>query len=631
MRDYYLLFGDTAEYSSGSAENAQIGTNVAELFDQNICQRKVATAELNVCRLDGSYDWYDGSNKGLGIWSECAGADGYMSNPLAITIQFKDAVAFSGAWAIWGDTKPQMANITFYNSQGQSLGNVNLADDLFSRFYYEQYGKILSDVKSIKINNIKCKPYQRFKLIELFVGEDVVVINSDSIASCTVSASYSPICNELPIDTLEAQLVSDNVAFSAVVKKSQVTRLENNIVRPYVIEDTTVYALGKYNTGNLTTSAGSELTISAENDMGKLSESNCEPDTMFGLSSTWYKQNGTKYGVAYRRNNILWQVLEHIGAENCLSLTADKDFSINTVFRGRATSSNCRELMQTILCGRGATSYMMRDGRRLLESTTFAFSNAAQHMLDHTLDSFSYDLLPKIGKIKYSGKATGSMFAWVQYYTSGQDESPIEYQAIKSNNVQYDIEFDSDFLPCMITAAVDGSAVATHRFSCATGFRPTIKELVDSTNKFRITSEDIRPGRMIVTADQSGGILNTSGNLPAIIAVYGLKKFENEADSAHTFSLENGSYNQSEINIPDFIADLNAMTKSWKAYAEYTAEVQFSTEKNVWLGEEVTIPAVHNNRKPPDTFGVKNINVHVTGVTVDLCSGLTQVKGVSKP
>lgn len=625
MRDYYILVGESAKISSASGTHLEYGTNTTELFDGCIRARKVATAELNVTKLDGTYEWFSDTSN-IGVWTEVADGDGNLTNNPTITAIFANPIDFNCFKLFFGDTKPIQYNIFFYDTNGKSVfGSVNWIDDYG---YLADYTN--KNVKTVVISDIKMPPYQRFKLCEIFVGWDMEVFTSANIASCNISASYSPIANEIPTDSMECTLVSDDMRFHPLNEIST-KKLKHKVpLRPFTIDNYQAEQLGTYYISDFDCGTGYEAIITAESDMSNIAEKTCNPDLMYNFKNLWYKVSNKKISGSVYRNHMLWEILKIIGITNYTNDSSD--LSINTTMENFAQSDNCRELFQSILLGLGSTSYMKRDGKRQLVSTGSALLGTLSHTLDHTIGDMSYSHSDKVNSVKINNLGLETKFCTRQLYSSNNDDFDLEYKA-ESGNVTYETSFDEKFIPCAISVSTldddiySGRNVMTHHFK---GVSPSLyNNLTDSgdtssNNEFFLMEEDISPGKMKLVVRQLS-MLNPD---TTHITIYGLMRYKIEDMFEFVMKLTDGD-NQIDINIPDFKANFNRIERAWKSFAEYTDEVKFETESPLWIGEKATLPIAYENYSQEKSL--KRITASITDVSIDLCSGITKAKGVVKP
>lgn len=626
MRDYYILVGESAKISSASGTQLEYGTNTSELFDGCTRARKVATAELNVTKLDGTYEWFDG-NSNIGVWTKVADENGGFTNSPTITVIFSEPISFNCFKLCFGDTKPKYYTITFYDANGVKIFSyVNATNDSYDLGNYK-------NAKKAVITDIEMPPHQRFKLCEVLVGQDMEVFTSANIASCSISASYSPIGNEIPVDSMECALISDDMRFHALNTVSNESKKlkDKATVKPFVIDDYNASQLGTYYISTLDTSSGVQALITAESDLSEVSDAICDPTTMYNFPNLWYKSSGRKVSGYVRRNYTLNQILKIIGLKDYVITSGS--ISENTTMEMFAHSDNCRDLFQSVLLCIGATSYMRRDGKRSLLSTSTALSGTQSHSIDHTLGDISYTKNSAVNSIKFSYIGLASKFCTRQIYQSSDDTFGLEYKR-EFGIVTYEINFDDKFIPCAISVStLDGSDLTTGRNVMIHHFNGVSQNLYSNltdhddnsqNNEFYITNEDITSGKLNLTVRQTS--LMDSENTR--IGIYGLMRFETEITSEFIMKISDGN-NQIEINIPDFGPNFNLIEIAWKSFSKYIGKVNFETEKTVWIGENVTLPIAYENYSPEKIL--KRITASITDVSIDLCSGITKAKGVVKP
>lgn len=621
MRDYYILAGETAEISSAAISGIEYN-NVKEIYDGNIKTRKVATAELNTTVLDGTYEWYEDSMTGIGVWSKVADENGNFTTRPSITITFAEAVNLNSFRLFFGDTFPVSYSVKFLDASGAVLGTRTEMANIIE----------YSGVKTVVITVEKMKPYQRFKLAEAIFGTDLGVFSASSISACNIIAEYSPVANEIPIDSMELSLVSDGLGYHVYNQSSNMLKILKNgtKLRPFVTDDDGTNQLGEFYITNIDSSSGSECYITAESYMQRISEAECDPATMYNYPSLWYKVGGKKRTGYARRNYMVWQILDIIGLTNEHRFSiSDTCWSINSSMIFGANSNNCRDLLQSILLGQGATAYMRKDGKMALMSTVKALEGSKSHTLDHTVGSLSVIKSEPINAIVISHLGFSSMFCTRKQYSSADDDFNLEYNS-KIGNVTYSATFDEKFLPCSISVsvvdpdAVSGGSVAHKRF---TPIASTIFSTPDSNTSnsgFYISSDDVTYGKMTVNVSQSKQ-LDANGE-DVTIYVNGLERFEMNEMFDYEMNFSDGE-NKLAVNIPDFKADMNNMTIAWQTYVAKNIEVNFETEKTIWIGENVTLPIIYANYSKKSSYR-KNITASIVNVNIDLCTGITSAKGV---
>lgn len=623
MRNYYILAGETVEIASVAISGTEYGV-ANEIYDGNIKAKKVATAELNTTVLDGTYDWYEDDMTGIGIWSKVADENGNLSPRPAITVTFAEAVNLNSFRFSTGGTGTVVKSytFTFKDANGNVLGKrtepVNVIE--------------YDGVKTVEITVEKVNPYQRFKLAEVMFGTDFEVFGASSISACNITAAYSPIANEIPIDSMELSLASDVMGYHVYNQSSNMLKILKNgtKLRPFVTDDDGTNQLGTFYITDIDSSIGSECYITAENYIQRISDAECDPTTMYNYPSLWYKRNGKKITGYARRNYIIWQILDIIGlTDKYRASISDSYWSINTAMIFSANSNNCRELFQSILLGQGATAYMRKDGRIALLSTVKALSGTTSHTLDHTVGNLNVIKTEPINSIVVSHLGNSSMFCTRKQYSSSDDDFNIEYNS-KIGNVTYSITFDEKFLPCSISVSVvdpdtvSGKSVVYKRFTPIGSTIFSTPENNTSSSGFYVSSDDVTYGKMTVNVAQSKQ-LDANGE-DVTIHVDGLERFEMNEMFDFEIKFSDGD-NKLAVNIPDFKADMNNITVAWQSYVAKNVEVNFETEKTIWIGENVTLPIIYANYS--NRLGYKkNITANITSVNIDLCTGITNAKGV---
>ena len=621
MRDYYILAGETAEISSVAISGTEYGI-ASEIYDGNIKAKKVATAELNTTVLDGTYDWYEDGITGYGLWSKVADENGSLSPRPSITINFADAVNLNSFRLFFGDTTPLSYSVKFMDASNNVLGTrTEMAN-------YITY----NNVKTVVITVEKMKPYRRFKLAEVMFGTDFGIFSASSISACNIIAEYSPVANEIPIDSMELSLVSDGMGYHVYNQSSNMLKILKNgtKLRPFVTDGDGTSQLGTFYITDIDSSSGSECYITAESYMQRISEGECDPATMYNYPSLWYKVSGRKITGYARRNHLVWQILDIIGlTDEYRTSVKDSNWSINTGMIFSANSNNCRDLLQSVLLGQGATAYMQRDGKTALLSTVKALAGTKSHTLDHTVGSLSVIKTEPINAVVVSHLGHSSMFCTRKLYSSADDDFNLEYNP-KIGSVTYSITFSEKFMPCSISvSAVDpdtmsGGSVMQKKFSPISDTFSPGNDNNPQNSGFCVISDDITYGKMTVNVSQSKR-LDANGE-DVTIHVSGLERFEMNEMFDFEVKFSDGE-NKLAVNIDDFKPDMNKLTEAWQAYAAKNIEVNFETEKTIWIGENVTLPVIYANYSNRSGYK-KNVTASIVGVSIDLCTGITSAKGV---
>ncbi len=621
MRDYYILAGETAEISSVAISGMEYGT-AKEIYDGNIKAKKVATAELNKTVLDGTYEWYEDGMTGYGLWSKVADENGSLSPRPAITVTFAAPINLNHFGLFFGDTLPVTYTAKFLNASGGVIGTRTESAN------YVTY----NNVKTVVITIENMKPYQRFKLAEVMFGTDFGVFDSSDISACNIIAEYSPVANEIPIDSMELSLVSDGMGYHVYNQSSYTAKMLKNgtRLRPFVTDDDGTSQLGTFYITDIDSSSGSECYITAESYMQRISEGECDPATMYNYPSLWYKVSGKKITGYARRNHLIWQILNIIGLTDEYRVSVkDSYWSINTGMIFSASSNNCRDLLQSVLLGQGATAYMQRDGKTALLSTVKALAGTKSHTLDHTVGNLSVIKSEPINAVVVSHSGHSSMFCTRKLYSSADDDFNLEYNS-KIGSVTYLITFGDKFMPCSISV----SAVDPDTMSGGSVMRKTFSPISDTfsfgndnnpqNSGFCVISDDITYGKMTVNVSQSKR-LDANGE-DVTIHVSGLERFEMNEMFDFEMKFSDGD-NKLNINIADFEADMGNIETAWKAYVAKNIEVSFETEKTIWIGENVTLPVIYANYGSRSECK-KNVTASIVSVSIDLCTGITSAKGV---
>lgn len=621
MRDYYILAGETVEISSVAISGIEY--NMAnEIYDGNIKARKVATAELDTTVLDGTYEWYEDGITGIGVWSKVADSNGNLAPQPSVTVTFAEAVSLNSFRLFFGDTYPVSYSVRFLDANGTVLGTRTEMANIIE----------YSGVKTVVITIQKMKPHQRFKLAEAIFGTDLGVLTASSISACNITAEYSPVANEIPIDSMELSLVSDGMTYSVYNQSSNIAKILKNgtKLRPFVTDNDGTNQLGEFYITDIDSGAGSECYITAEGYMQRISDTECDPAKMYNYPTLWYKQSGRKITGYARRNYKAWQILDIIGlTDEHRASVKDTCWSVNNSLLYSASSSNCRELLQSVLLGQGATTYMRKDGKMALMSTVKALEGTKSQTLDHTLGNLSVTKTEPINAIIISSLKYSSMFCTRKQYSSTDDDFNLEYNS-KIGNVEYSITFSEKFLPCAVSVSVadpdtaTGTSIARKRFTpIASTIFPT-PENNTANNGFYVLSDDITYGKMTMEIAQSKKLDANGENVT--IHVEGLERFEMNEMSDFEIKFSDGD-NKLAINIPDFKTDMNNITVAWQAYVARNIEVNFETEKTIWIGENVTLPIIYKNYSATSGYK-KNVTASIVGVNIDLCTGITSAKGV---
>lgn len=621
MRDYYILAGETAKISSLAIGGTEYGI-ASEIHDGNIKAKKVATAELNTTVLNGTYEWYEDSMTGIGIWSKVADENGNFATTPSITIKFAEAVNLNSFCLFFGDTTPISYTVKFMDSNGNTLGTRTEPNNFI------QY----DGVKTVIITVQKMKPYQRFKLTETIFGTDLGVFTASSISACNITVEYSPIANDISIDSMELSLVSDNLDYHIYNQSTNALKVLKNgtKLRPFVTDDDGTSQLGEFYITDIDSGAGSECYIVAESYMQRISDVECDPAKMYNYPTLWYKQGGRKITGYARRNHQVWQILDIIGlTDEHRASVKDTCWSVNNSLLYSASSNNCRELLQSVLLGQGATTYMRKDGKMALMSTAKALEGTKSLTLDHTVGDLAVTKSEPINAIVISSLNYSSMFCTRKQYSSADDDFNLEYNS-KIGNVTYSITFGEKFLPCAVSVSVadpdtaTGTSIARKRFTpIASTIFPT-PENNTANSGFYVLSDDITYGKMTMEIAQSKK-LDANGE-DVTIHVEGLERFEMNEMSDFEIKFSDGD-NKLAINIPDFKANMNNITVAWQAYVAKNIEVNFETEKTIWIGENVTLPIIYANYSNYSGYK-KNVTANIVNVNIDLCTGITSAKGV---
>ncbi len=527
------------------------------------------------------------------------------------------------------------------------VSTTTLSDGQFVKYInIDVSEKVARDITGIRLYSFKNYPDCRGKIRQVFVGEQSYLIGSDLITECQVSASYSPVADQLPVDTLTATLASDTYKYQTIVSDDFVSYcLSYNCVRPYIVEDGEVYQLGLYYTSDVETTTGDELSLTADSFMQKIADTTVEPGQYYRLSGVWYRNSrSVTYKGTFARNAMLWSVRDACGLSNssdlytsCGYTSSSSDLSINTSLYGHATSECARDLLQSSLIASGGTCFMQRDGKLRFRTIKNALGGTQTTVLDDTLDDGYLSKGKMIGDVTVSGSKnsdTVSMYGTTKSYLSTSTDFPFEYQSSTSSSVKYECDFGSNFLPCTITvSSQSGGTIMSHRFSTTpSAVFPAVSEVVDDDSYFTVTDEDVRVGYLGLTVDQSGGTLDLTGDSGyTIITIRGieLEQYGTEA----TWVTPCGGADDVSISLPDWgilTTKLAAWREQWYEYRYWRTDIELTTDQPIWIGEQVTYPILYGKAVPPDTPKSTTKTAAITEVNKTVCTGLNTASGLER-
>ncbi|MBN1451123.1 MAG: hypothetical protein JW963_08930 [Anaerolineales bacterium] len=219
-----LSLGDGVEAKEGltpSIVDVVSSCDLTDLATGSGIDRKIATLEPEMWRLDGSYKFLDDTpaSEHIGLWTgTITDGSGDFTVPPELTITFDgdyDLVAgitlkFSSNLEVYCTN----LDIEFYDVGDSLLDSQNYTPDDYE-YFCELPASPIEDVRYVVITfNSTNVPFRRLRLIDLDI--DTIAFSGGEVKEASVTEDIDPLSVTLPFNTLEAKVFSGDDDFNIV-------------------------------------------------------------------------------------------------------------------------------------------------------------------------------------------------------------------------------------------------------------------------------------------------------------------------------------------------------------------------------------------------------------------------------
>jgi hypothetical protein len=225
------LYAQTIKQDSTFAfdEDLQPFSKILDLKTGNVTNKPFATYEQNYWLLDGNYKFKPTTDTTIHIGLmglDMSDSSGTFDVPPTLTITFAsvhsmDAMTLRGSQV--SDDYASSIHIAYYDAANALIEEADYSPTSWEFSTDEE----VADFKKIELTfNSTNKPYRYLRLTEINFGRLIYFTGAD-IKSCSVVEEFNPLSIELPVDTCELRLFSNNAAFSIISPTGDYSELKN--------------------------------------------------------------------------------------------------------------------------------------------------------------------------------------------------------------------------------------------------------------------------------------------------------------------------------------------------------------------------------------------------------------------
>jgi hypothetical protein len=235
--------------STPACTDIQAFSKVLDLRTDNASSKPLATYEPDFWLLDGGYKFLPTvtTNVHVGLMSlSMSGADGSFSVSPVLTITFSsvhstDGITIRGFQ--YSDDYPDELVVAFYDDS-DILIKIDTYNPTSWEFSTEQ---AVDDFKKIMITfNSTNKPFRYLRITSIDYGE-LIYFEGTDIKGASIIEQLDPLSAEIPIDSLELDLYSDDATFSVINPTGDYAELQyRQPLAVYEVVDNTTIFIGQY-------------------------------------------------------------------------------------------------------------------------------------------------------------------------------------------------------------------------------------------------------------------------------------------------------------------------------------------------------------------------------------------------